>query len=66
MKEVYVLTLKTPEFTAVRVFTNPAKALREASKTRNDYNAVVWLETKDGHKSATGTLKVTVKPVTLE
>jgi len=66
MKEVYVLTLKTPDFTAQRIFSNPAKALREASKTRQEYNAVSWLETKHGHISATGTLSITVKAVTLE
>jgi hypothetical protein len=66
MKEVYVLTLVTPDFTAQRIFTNPAKALREASKTRKDYNAVSWLETKPGHVSASGSMKVTVKAVALE
>lgn len=66
MKEVYVLTLVTPDFTAQRIFTNAAKALREASKTRKNYNAVSWLETKHGHQSASGSLKITVKAVSLE
>jgi hypothetical protein len=66
IKHVYVMVLITPDFTAQRIFENAATALREASKTRKNYNAVAWLETTHGHVSASGSIKLTVKAVTLE
>jgi len=66
MRQLYILTVITPTFTGVRIFVDPAKAIREASITRNEYSKVSWLETKDGHASVSGTFKVTVKPITVE
>lgn len=66
MRELYILSVKTPDFTGVRVFSNPAKAIREASIERSRYKVQSWVKTKEGHESNDGKIKVKVMPITLE
>jgi hypothetical protein len=64
--KVFIMTLKTPEFTAVRIFRDAGKAVREASIARASYKAVIWNEIKNGHISGSGKVKITVVEGTLE
>lgn len=77
MNQFYVMTVKTAGYVAIRIFRDPAKAMREASITRNSYVGAQWIEIKDGHVTTNGngktgmnhskdSIKVTLKPITVE